>query len=58
MPPLEIGGPEGAGERQARHRPDPRQRDIDLARREGASEKDCETIRSAFVYEGFRLPLE
>lgn len=29
----------------------------EIARREGVSEKDCETIRGAFAYEGFRLPL-
>jgi len=29
----------------------------DIAREEGVSEKDCETIRSAFAYEGFRLEL-
>ena len=28
----------------------------EIARREGVSEKDCETIRGAFAYEGFRLP--
>lgn len=28
-----------------------------IARREGISEKDCETIRGAFVYGGFRLEL-
>jgi serine/threonine-protein kinase HipA len=27
-----------------------------IARREGVSEQDCETIRDAFAYEGFRLP--
>jgi serine/threonine-protein kinase HipA len=27
----------------------------EIARREGISEKDCETIRPAFAYEGFRL---
>jgi serine/threonine-protein kinase HipA len=27
----------------------------EIARREGVSEKDCETIRNAFAYEGFRL---
>jgi serine/threonine-protein kinase HipA len=27
----------------------------DIARREGANEKDCETISTAFAYEGFRL---
>lgn len=30
----------------------------DVARREGVNEKDCETIRPAFAYGGFRLPLE
>jgi serine/threonine-protein kinase HipA len=30
----------------------------EIARREGVSEKDCETIRGALVYEGFRLRLE
>jgi serine/threonine-protein kinase HipA len=29
----------------------------EIARREGVSEKDCETIRPAFAYEGFRLPI-
>ena len=29
----------------------------DIARREGVSEKDCETIRPAFAYEGFRLEI-
>jgi serine/threonine-protein kinase HipA len=29
----------------------------EIARREGVSEKDCETIRGAFAYEGFRLEL-
>ena len=28
-----------------------------IARKEGVSEKDCETIRPAFAYEGFRLAL-
>lgn len=28
-----------------------------ICRREGVSEKDCETIKMAFAYEGFRLPL-
>ena len=28
-----------------------------FARREGVSEKDCETIRPAFTYKGFHLPL-
>jgi serine/threonine-protein kinase HipA len=27
----------------------------EISRREGVSEKDCETIRGAFAYEGFRL---
>lgn len=35
-----------------------RNRWYDIARRESVSEKDCETIRSAFTYEGFRLELE
>ena len=30
----------------------------EIACREGVSEKDCETIRGAFGYEGFRLTLE
>ena len=30
----------------------------EIARREGVSDKDCETIRSAFAYEGFRLAIE
>ena len=34
-----------------------RDRWYEIARREGVSEKDCETIRPAFAYEGFRLPL-
>lgn len=29
----------------------------DIARSEGVSENNCETIRPAFAYEGFRLPL-
>jgi serine/threonine-protein kinase HipA len=29
----------------------------EIARREGVSENDCETIRGAFAYEGFRLKL-
>jgi serine/threonine-protein kinase HipA len=29
----------------------------EIARREGVSEQDCETIRGAFAYEGFRLKL-
>jgi len=32
-----------------------RNRWYEIARREGVSEKDCEIIRSAFAYEGFRL---
>jgi serine/threonine-protein kinase HipA len=27
-----------------------------ICRREGVSTKDCETIRPAFAYDGFRLP--
>jgi serine/threonine-protein kinase HipA len=34
-----------------------RERWYDIARREGVSEKDCETIRPAFSREGFRLDL-
>jgi serine/threonine-protein kinase HipA len=34
-----------------------RDRWYEIARREGVSEKDCETIKPAFAYEGFRLPL-
>ena len=30
----------------------------ETARREGVSEQDCGTIKTAFVYSGFRLPLE
>ena len=30
----------------------------EICRREGVTEKDCETIRPAFAYEGFRLKLE
>ena len=30
----------------------------EIARREGVSERDCETIKTAFVYPGFRLSLE
>lgn len=30
----------------------------EIARREGVSDKDCETIGSAFAYEGFRLAIE
>jgi serine/threonine-protein kinase HipA len=29
----------------------------EIARRESVSEKDCETIRGAFAYDGFRLPI-
>jgi serine/threonine-protein kinase HipA len=29
----------------------------EICRREGVSERDCETIRSAFAYDGFRLDL-
>jgi serine/threonine-protein kinase HipA len=35
-----------------------RERWYEIVRREGVSEKDCETIRPAFAYEGFRLELE
>jgi len=28
-----------------------------ICRREGVSERDCETIKTAFAYEGFRLPI-
>lgn len=35
-----------------------RERWYEIARREGVSEKDCEMIRPAFAYEGFRLNLE
>ena len=28
-----------------------------ICRREGVSEKDCDTIKTAFAYEGFRLPI-
>ena len=34
-----------------------RERWYEITRREGVSEKDCNTIRTAFAYEGFRLPL-
>jgi serine/threonine-protein kinase HipA len=34
-----------------------RQRWYEVARREGVSEQDCQRIATAFVYEGFRLPL-
>lgn len=34
-----------------------RTRWYDVARREGVTQKDCETIRPAFAYEGFRLPI-
>jgi serine/threonine-protein kinase HipA len=30
----------------------------EVARREGVSEQDCTTIRDAFAYDGFRLPIE
>jgi serine/threonine-protein kinase HipA len=30
----------------------------ETARREGVSERDCEQVRSAFVYPGFRIPLD
>lgn len=30
----------------------------EIARREGVREKDCERIRPAFAYEGFRLPID
>jgi len=30
----------------------------ETARREGVTEKDCETIKTAFVYPGFRLPID
>ncbi len=30
----------------------------ETARREGVSERDCETIKTAFAYPGFRLPLD
>ena len=32
-----------------------KERWCEIARREGVSAKDCETIRGAFAYEGFRL---
>ena len=32
-----------------------KERWYEIARREGVSEKDCETIRGAFAYEGFWL---
>jgi serine/threonine-protein kinase HipA len=35
-----------------------RKRWYEIARREGVSEKDCETIRPAFAYRRFRLPAE
>jgi serine/threonine-protein kinase HipA len=35
--------------------PTVRERWYPIARKEGVSEKDCETIRGAFAYEGFRL---
>jgi serine/threonine-protein kinase HipA len=34
-----------------------KQRWYDVARKEGVSEKDCDRISGAFVYEGFRLPV-
>jgi serine/threonine-protein kinase HipA len=34
-----------------------RDRWYEIARCEGVSERDCETIKPAFAYEGFRLPL-
>lgn len=34
-----------------------RTRWYEIARREGVSDKDCETIRPAFAYDGFRLDL-
>ncbi len=34
-----------------------KERWYDIARREGVSEKDCETISTAFAHEGFRLAL-
>ncbi len=34
-----------------------RDRWYEISRREGVSEKDCETIRPAFAYDGFRLDL-
>lgn len=34
-----------------------RERWYEICRREGVSEKDCETIRPAFAYDGFRLDL-
>ena len=43
-----------------RHAPDEpvgtvKERWHEIARREGVSERDCETIRGAFAYDGFRL---
>ena len=35
-----------------------RERWYEICRREGVSEKDCETIRPAFAYDGFRLNLD
>lgn len=35
-----------------------KERWYEIARREGVSEQDCETIRGAFAYDGFRLKLE
>lgn len=34
-----------------------KERWYEVCRREGVSEKDCETIRRAFAYEGFRIPV-
>jgi serine/threonine-protein kinase HipA len=34
-----------------------RQRWYEIARRESVSEKDCDAIRPAFAYDGFRLPV-
>jgi serine/threonine-protein kinase HipA len=34
-----------------------KERWYEIARREGVSEKDCETIRGAFAYAGLRLKL-
>ena len=34
-----------------------RERWYEICRREGVSDKDCETIRPAFAYEGFRLDI-
>lgn len=35
-----------------------KERWYEICRREGVREKDCEAIRPAFAYEGFRLALE